>query len=352
MAKEDVLRARAEYRQEEEGHNSGATVVPIREYTEGDSGSSTEDTPVQEEIISPFIPETYIQWAWDSTSLSYFKRCPRLYYYVMIMGYRPKEESVHLRFGIEVHRVAQDYEKLKADGIKHDEAVFHVIKGLLYRVSDWESDHKYKNKDNLIRTAVWYLEKYKNDPAKTYVLENGKPAVELSFQFDLDWGPRELNQNYILCGHLDRLVEYNGEMFVNDIKTTTSTPGPYYWNQFEPDNQMTLYTLASKVIFEPAVRGVMITSAQIMIDDTRFTRGMTYRTQDQLDEWVGELKWWFDWQNEYALLNKWPMNDTACDKYGGCMFRHVCSKSPGVRDKFLKSDFEQGEPWNPLIPRE
>jgi hypothetical protein len=270
----------------------------------------------------------------------------------MICGYRPKEESAHLRFGIEVHRVAQDYEKLKADGIKHDEAVFHVIKGLLYRTAEWNPDHNRKNKEALIRTAVWYLEKYKNDPAKTVILNNGKPAVELSFKFDLDWGPRELSQNYVLCGHLDRLVDYNEEMFVNDIKTTTSTPGPYYWNQFEPDNQMTLYTLASKVIFEPAVRGVMITSAQILADDTRFTRGMTYRTQDQLDEWVDELKWWFEQQNEYALINRWPMNDTACDKYGGCMFRHVCSKSPGVRDKFLQSDFEQGEKWNPLIPRE
>jgi hypothetical protein len=45
------------------------------------------------------------------------------------------------------------------------------------------------------------------------------------------------------------------------------------------------------------------------------------------------------------------MNDTACDKYGGCEFREVCSKSPSVRDKFLKADFKQEEPWNPLIPR-
>jgi len=270
----------------------------------------------------------------------------------MIEGWRPNEDNVHLRFGQEFHSVVHDYEKLRADRIKHDEAMFHTIKALLYRVSDWDPDHKYKNREFLVRSAVWYLEKYKNDTAKTHILENGKPAVELSFQFDLDWGPTETDFNYVLCGHLDKIVEFNGEMFVMDFKTTTTTPGSYYWAQFEPDNQMSMYTLASRVLFEPTIRGVMITSAQLMIEGTRFSRGITYRTQDQLNEWVDQLKFWFDRANENAVLNQWPMNDTACDKYGGCAFRHICSKSPGVRDKFLHSDFTKGTPWNPLVSRE
>ena len=45
------------------------------------------------------------------------------------------------------------------------------------------------------------------------------------------------------------------------------------------------------------------------------------------------------------------MNDTACDKYGGCKFRDICSKSPNVREKFIKADFKEQPIWNPLRTR-
>lgn len=348
MATEDIRKLGT--RKEEEGHGTRGNVVSIGRGPEGVDGETETDSEVQAENVvrDPFLPGTDIQWAWDSTSIGYFKRCPRLYYYLMIKGYRASEESVHIRYGYEVHKAAEDYEKLKAQKIKHDEAVFHVTKALLYRVSDWSPEHKYKNRDSLVRTSVWYLEKYKDDPAKTYIRPNGEPAVELSFNFPLDWGPPGSDLPYHLCGHLDRVVSFNGDLFANDIKTTTTTPGPYYWNQFNPDNQMSLYTLASSIVLDAPIKGVMITSAQVMIDGTRFTRGTTYRTKDQLDEWVEDLKWWLDQAYNCAATGYYPMNDTACDKYGGCMFRDICSKSPGVRDAFLRSDFVVGEVWNPL----
>src|SRR4029077_7392652 len=99
------------------------------------------------------------------------------------------------------------------------------------------------------------------------------------------------------------------------------------------------YTLASGVIFENPVKGVIIDAVQLLMEDTRCSRGTTYRTPDQLQEWLRDLKVWLEKSIEYAQDGYWPMNDTACDKYGGCEFREVCSKSPSVRDKFLKADF-------------
>lgn len=321
---------------------------------DGDAGFDSEDierdeddgNEVEEKDLSPFVNGTNVQFAWDSSSLELLKRCPRLYYYNMILGYRGKEDNVHLRFGGEAHQAFQEYEILKAGGMDHDEACFHVVKGLLQRTDDWRPDHKYKNRPYLIRTVVWYLEKFKDDPAKTYILSNGKPAVELSFNFELDWGYNR--QPYLLCGHLDRVVTFQDEVFSTDVKTTTSTPTDYYWNQFEPNNQMTLYTLAGQVIFNLPVKGIIITSAQIMIEGTRFTRHITYRTKDQLDEWLVDLRYWTNRAEGYAQAEYWPMNDTACDKYGGCAFRGICSKSPSVRQRFLNSEFERGEIWNPL----
>lgn len=316
-------------------------------------------------VDSPFLPGTFIQYAWDSTSLGYLKRCPRLYQYQMILGWQPKEDSVHLRFGLEYHHALHIYEQNKQSGMDYEDNLHDVVKQTLLRTADWDPDHQYKNRKNLIRTIVWYIEKFRHDVSRTFVLEDGQVACEQSFRFQLDWGPKETiikngvfieetgmqRQPYLLCGHLDRVVTFNDEIFVMDRKTTKSTPGSYYFDQYEPENQMSFYTLAGQVLFEAPIRGVIIDVAQVAIEFSRFERGFTYRTSDQIDEWVNDLHFWFALAEEYAKANYWPMNDTACDKYGGCKFRKICSKSPQVREKFLAGAFERSEPWNPLKVR-
>ncbi len=301
---------------------------------------------------SPFLPGTNIQYAWDSTSLGDLKRCARLYYYNMIAGWASKEESIHLRFGIEYHQALHDYELSRAAGVKHDDAVFDTTRALLLRTTEFNPEHKSKTRENLVRSVVWYLEQFRDDVATTVILSDGKPAMELSFRFELDWGTKD--HPYLLCGHLDRVVNYVEETFVMDRKTTTLYLGDYYYNQFEPNNQMTLYTLASKVVLNAPVKGVIIDAASIQEDYTKFGRTITYRTQDQLEEWLFDLRYWFALAEQYAVANYWPMNDTSCDKYGGCKYRQICNKSPSVRERFLEGTFNkltEEERWNPLKPR-
>jgi hypothetical protein len=304
----------------------------------------------KEEPQSPFLPNTHIQYAWDSTSLSWAKTCPRLYYYSMVCGYRPKGESVHLRFGIEYHLALQQYDLMKATGADHDDALHRTIQELVPRLIDYvdpdddaRPSEKAKTKANLVRTVVWYLERFQDDPAQTWIKRDGTPAVEQSFRFELD-------DTTFLCGHLDRIVSYQGDLYVMDRKTTYSTPGSYYFDRYEPDNQMSLYTLAGQVILKTPVRGVIIDVAQVAVGFSRFVRGLTYRTKDQLDEWRHDLRPLLHNMEAYAKEGYWPQNDTACDKYGGCRFRGVCSRSPSVRQAFLDSDFRR-EPWNPLDTR-
>lgn len=326
---------------------------------------------------SPFLPGTNIQYAWDSTSLGYLKTCPRLYQYIMIDGWGENDTSVHLRFGIEYHQALQDYDVAKAEGIKHEDAIREALRALLERTYEWKVDEttkagRYKNRRSVVRMVLDYLDHFADDPAVTHHLDDGRPAVELSFRFELDWGPesgenekieyedgddrkhRLGQQPYILSGHLDRVVNFCDNLYVMDRKTTTTTLGSYYFAQFEPNNQMTLYSLAAQVVLASPVKGVIIDGAQILADSSRFVRSFTYRTEDQLDEWVNDLRVLLAQSEAYAIANHWPMNDTACDKFGGCKFRDICSKSPGVRDRFLASSFTKlplEERWNPLKPR-
>lgn len=331
------------------------------------------------EVRSPFLPNTNIMYAWDSTCLGLLKTCPRLYKYTIIDGWGSRDESIHLRFGIEYHSALQDYAIARAKGTAHEDAIRHCIRELHSRVHNWTVDRnsragKYKNRETIAALVIDYLDHFVEDPAETFILDDGTPAVELSFRFELDWGPelqfnkdaiddlnspdgiREIyNQPYLLSGHLDRVVNFAESLYVMDRKTSLTTLSGYYFNQWSPSNQMTLYTLAGKIMLNSPIKGVIIDAAQVLLEKpNNFQRGFTYRTDDQLDEWLVDLRYWLHNAETYATNEYWPMNDTSCDKFGGCKFREVCSKSPQVREQYLESMFDQldeDERWNPLRAR-
>jgi len=309
---------------------------------------------------SPFLPNSSVQFAWDSTSLGTFKTCPRKYYYTIIRGFRSRGESPHLTFGIHYHSALEHYDKQRANGAEHEEALRSTLLKVLTDTwaegAPWESDHNLKTRPNLVRSVLWYLEEFRHDPAKTVILADGSPAVELSFRFNV--GP-----TLVLCGHLDRLVEWNDGVYVMDRKTSTTTLSSYYFDQYEPDNQMSLYTLAGRLVYNCPVRGVIIDAAQIAVGFTRFDRGLTYRTEAQLNEWLSDAQSWTGIASNMAhdfdeALTEgspdpelaFPMNDKSCHQYGGCEFRRICSKSPEVRETFLANDY-QVKFWNPLETR-
>jgi len=312
--------------------------------------------------MNPFLDGTKVQWAWDSTSLGWLKECPRKYQYHMLEGYVGRGEPVHLEFGIHYHEALERYENLRWGSMSHDSALSIVVRETLWRTwrdgkpwraqKDFPADDKtsLKSRENLIRTIVWYLDKFKDDPAKTKInAETGKPMVELHFQFEIDQYAGS-GRPYVLCGYLDRVVEFQDQTFVMDRKSTTSTLGSYYFEQYDPDNQMSLYTIASQVAFHTPVKGVIIDAAQIAVNFSRFVRSFVFKTPDQIEEWMKDLGIWLRQAERYVAENYWPQNDKSCHKYGGCVFREICSKSPSVRDKFLETNFEK-RTWNPLIPR-
>lgn len=322
---------------------------------------------------SPFITGTWIQYAWDATSIGLLKRCARLYKYTIIDNWQPREEGVHLRWGGEFHKAMEIYEHARAKGTSHDDSVRFVVRSVLQNIEGWDPEpltksEEKKTKNALVRSVVWYLDHYEDNPAKTVILENGKPAVELSFQFELGYGPADLsydmmrpekadeedwwNKQYILCGHLDKIVEYQGDRYVVDYKTASSTPGDYWFKQWQPENQMTCYTIAGQVLMSAPIKGVILDALQVAVDFSRPVRGFTMRSGDELEEWLADLRMWLQQAVIYATNDHWPMNDTACDKYGGCKFRTVCCKPAQVRQQWLEGAFTQeNERWNPLKAR-
>lgn len=295
-----------------------------------------------------------VQFAWDSSSLKVWQECPYKYYLKMIESWSPRGESAHLRFGSAYATALEHYHKHTATGIDPDTALRMIVREALESTWDrtkddpdgkpWESSHHLKTRENLIRTIVWYFENYQNDPMATYITSEGRPAVEFSFSLPVD-------DDILLCGHIDRLVVYQDQLMVQDQKTTGSTIGPYYFRQYSPETQMSMYTFAGQMIYKAPVKGVVIDGVQIAVGFSRFERGMTFRTKAQLDEWYDDAMLHIEQARAATRERKFPMNTTSCGNYGGCAFRECCSVTPEVRGNFLQGNFDKVPAWDPLKRR-
>lgn len=302
------------------------------------------------DVPSPFLQNSQIQWAWDATSLSLFKECPRKYYYKMVCGYTPKEDRVHLTFGQFYHSALEEYDHARVFGGKdHEQGVRDALLRALKDSYGWVSDNPNKNRDTLIRSVVWYLDHFEQDPAKVHVLENGRPAVELSFRMELPY-PATADTPYTLCGYIDKVVHYAESAYVLDRKTSKSTLSDYYFEQYSPDNQFSLYSAVTHALWKTKISGVLIDAAQIAVGFTEFKRGMAFRNEFVLEEWLSDTQWWIASARLCAETNHWPQNDKSCHKFSGCEFRKICRLAPKTRQPFLDTKFYI-EHWNPLKPR-
>jgi hypothetical protein len=142
----------------------------------------------------------------------------------------------------------------------------------------------------------------------------------------------------------------NGEAFIVDRKTTGFTLSSSYFAQYSPDNQFSMYTLAGNVAYETPVRGIICDGIQIAVNFTRFERQIISRSSEQINEWLFDTYYWLGLMGQSADANHWPMNDKACNNYGGCPYRPVCSRPPSARQRWLETDYVKNI-WDPAKVR-
>ncbi len=314
--------------------------------------------------FSQKIPK--LQLAWDSVSSGALKKCPRYYELSIIEGYRPMmrdgdRPNDDAYFGILIHAASEVYEDQRTQNIPHDEALRHVVYCLLINTWDfirhrpWISSEPTKSRFTLIRTAITYFDKYKDDPIKTRILSNGRLAIEHSFRLVLsDLDEKFISptgDSYLLCGHLDKIGDWDENVVILDKKTTKWDLNDDYYSQYAPDNQVSIYSLAGRIILMSEVEGVIIDGIQVLVGGNRFRRKLIPRTESQLSEWLRDFSYKLRENERYVLDDYWPMNDKACG-FGRmqCIYRPVCSADPSERRDLLES-FYVRRLWDPMVPR-
>lgn len=326
-------------------------------------------------VQSPFIPGTNIQFAWDSVSLSTILECPQRYKLKIIEGWRSKSPgiAIALGFGILVHTGVEEYHRGRAAGLSYGDAVYRALQqvinkedngvnlySLLPTQKDIETAKEAEDEDeegslrnakvrtryHLWRALVWYFEQYRNDPMEVVQLADGKPAVEHSFRVGVGKALSD-GTEILLAGHLDKLVRFNGSLFVSDVKTTKFI-SRFYFNMFDLSHQMTGYTLGGKLAFAEPVEGVLIDAIELQIGGVKFSRGFTHRTESQLNEYRDLLGYVGSLAERFYHEDYYPLNTAACMF---CEFKDVCRQPPELRHGYLNYLFEKAEAWNPLKSR-
>jgi PD-(D/E)XK nuclease superfamily len=296
------------------------------------------------------------QLAWDSTSLGALKRCPQYYEYNIINGYVTRAENAHLRWGSEYNNALVTYHKLRAQGQDKDDALLGALRYALEHTWDyalgrpWTSDEPTKTRETLIRSVIWYLDQFKDDSLETLVLANGEAAVELPFRINLEMESSITGEGYMLCGYLDRKVEFNGP-WITDWKSTKYQLDEKYFEKYSPDNQVSQYSLAGSIIGHAPIKGVIIDAVQLGVTFSRFQRGQIPRTPQVLEEWLDDAMTFIRQNEAYVERNHWPKNDVSCHLYGGCTYRKICSAIPELRPRLLEGLFHK-RIWDPLVVRE
>jgi hypothetical protein len=298
---------------------------------------------------SSFLPGTRAQFAWDSTSMDAFKQCPRKYQLSILDGLTPTGSlAITLAFGIYAHRLLETWYKLTASGISKEKAYLSTVHLALHLGEHLPpSSDNSRTKETLVRFTVWYLDQFSNDAAQTLTLPSGKAAAELSFQFPF----MEIDgQQIYLCGHLDRICSFQGGLYFSDLKTTGKALNEQYFSQYNPNNQMEIYTLASSVILSKPSKGGMIDAVQLGVNFCRFIRHLLPFDSEQINESITDLQYYVKKAWDCARANYWPKDNTACVRWGGCEFQSICALPPRRREQYIKGNFRKRS-WDPLKPR-
>lgn len=361
-----------------------------------------------------------LQRTWSASSLRLLMECPRKYWYRKIRGIRPVQPQDDLDFGSFLHIGMEAYDNRVVDGVKHDDAVLYALRIMLHAAgtyatycqctdcdmcwekgceiqgpgdekgycprcgidlaetvptetppswTPWNPENKKKNRRTLVRALVWTLDEFEKGHIRPHADADGHAATEVDFAVPLPFNSPD-GEPYLLTGIIDSFCEIGGpdQVMPRERKTTNSTLGRAYFDRFEFDIQIDVYSLAMRIMSEDEITpGVVLEAIQTGVTFSRARRQVIQSSNDQLEEFVETIQHWIGEAAIFARLahlfpekamEVYPMNRSNCNNFrkedvednmyssivhGGCPYRELCTKDRSVRERYEKGSYEEVE---------
>lgn len=272
----------------------------------------------------------------DNTIISSLLTCKRKWFYRHFLGLVPRAASSAPHFGIWVH---------------------HAL-DIMYK-SGWDLDtaleewNKAELPPDLIRTKERGFEILK----KYHSHYKGYPWEHLQGEATWEIVPNVDISGITLYGRIDRIVRWQGSIWIVDHKTT-SRLGPQYFDSFDPNFQPVLYITAARELYEN-VSGMVIDAIFVGKSAPRKSRQFVRKPIIYSDERLGSLfteamahvaeiknitHSLIDRPDLWRYICPRCAHQTACGAWGGCEYRPLCRTE--CNRNILEAEYRV-QPWTP-----
>ena len=280
----------------------------------------------------------------DSTKIQSFMKCPRMYFFEYVLGWRPDEPNIHFVFGSAWHEVMEHF-AIHGMAPEQIEAAFSKFEEI-YRTSFspfLDDQNGAKTPANALRALVMYAKKYARDAEEFQVLE-----TEVAGSVLVD--------HYQLFFKIDTIIQDKQTGRINSLEhKTTSSFSPMWLNQWRQKFQVGAYAYALRCLYEPdAVDSIIINGACIRPEpaikqngepranarDTEFTRVPIRMSSGKVRDWITQATYWLEYidgefqaleacDEDEPVLHAFPKNTESCVNYGKpCPFLDFCVAKP------------------------
>jgi hypothetical protein len=289
-------------------------------------------------------PPTF-PFALDNSTLSTFRACERKALYQYKYHLHPFGANIHLVAGgtyakaLEVFRISYYSHRMP-----HEDALAAAI---YEGIKEWGKNDPFEGEQkslwNTLYAVIAHFEEY--PPATDYIQPafiRGKPAVEFTFAIPLEETHPDYDQPILYTGRFDMLANFNGALFVEDDKTT-STLGPQWAKQWTLSSQITGYVAAARA-FGHDVAGAIIRGTSIQTYDIKHAVSTQYRDKAAINRWMWQTledterlkEVWYD-------DSRWHFNlGFECAR---CPFQTLCTAYNWK--EWVKDNYEV-RVWDPL----
>lgn len=262
------------------------------------------------------------------SSIDLFQSCFRKGFYGKIQGYSSIAKSNALERGDLFHKLLESYYQGKIDG-RENNITSAINDGRAHSVS-LNLDPK-EVEDNI---SVF------RDYCLFYAAETWIPlAVEKPFT-----SPEPIYETdsfvFYLEFRTDLLIKNGNEVFAVDHKSKAKKSYP---NPLNNQYIATCFGLGINSLIENVLYTQKTMDGSKLTHPDRFPRRIFVYNDDQLAEWLEDIKSLCLSYEKAHQTGIYPRNLTSCDKYGGCTFSNVCSSIPEVRPYILERDFKVKE---------
>lgn len=295
----------------------------------------------------------------DSSAYLEAKKCFRLFFYKIVLGYRPKNSDVHLNWGSAYHKFREildvEYLRKQRAGVSDkmvlvadcfQPAMVEALKlweALQPRDPNPEEYFGFMTKNRLYETLMfaykyWIREK---QLGITEVI-----ATEQLFSVELAPGLWR-------SGKADRIIRRDGHIWGMDFKTSTKDKEQFA-KTLDPNDQFSGYTIAEAALSGEVVKGQIV---EVMYNKKfhKTNRGKSetgpaiwefdaQRTPEQIEQWLKEQKTWDKFLEICRQDDSWPMADNPLVNCQFCSYKKPCSLSNNGAAEYNLRNFYDFKP--------